>query len=402
MARGATVLTSVRRIYDAALTADAWQPALQSVVELLGGDHAILVARDPTREGAAMATSAGMDDRDFAHLLSPQAARLMAPYTSVFPPGSATLSSRLIRDRDFERTELYNEVVRSVRGFYAVAVRDETPGLSSFMTVCRSRKRGDFDAADAIMMQSLAPHLTAALRLRRRLDAADLSAAGAWAALEHLGTGVMIVDAAGSVAFANETATGLFRDGYFRLDRDGLRVLDAASCVALRRIIADCVAAEPKHGSGNTVDVTGGDRLPPLRVVGVPFQPQRLGFDAVQRTEPFALLLISNPQQEWATRKEQLRSRFGLTSAEANLAIEIARGDGRAAAAARLGIAVTTARTHLTHIFEKTGVHRQAELVRLVLQRPDGATQRDRTGGPERPSRPNVRPRRPRPAPAAS
>jgi DNA-binding CsgD family transcriptional regulator len=67
-----------------------------------------------------------------------------------------------------------------------------------------------------------------------------------------------------------------------------------------------------------------------------------------------------------------LRSRFGLTCAEANLAIEITRGDGRKAAAARLGIAVTTARTHLTHIFEKTGVRRQAELVRLVLQQPDG------------------------------
>jgi DNA-binding CsgD family transcriptional regulator len=372
MARGATILTSVQRIYDAALRADAWQPALQSVVELLDGDHAILVARDSAREGPAVATSAGMDERDFARFLSPPAARSMEPLARMLPSGSAMVWSHLVGDRDFERTEFYNEVVRPVRGFYSVAVRDETPALSSFMAVCRSRKGGDFEAADAITMQSLAPHLTAALRLRRRLDAVDLSAAGAWAALEHLGTGVMIVDAAGSVAFANETATGLFRDGYFRLDRDGLRAADASSCAALRRLIADCVAAEPKHGNGNTVDLTGRDRLPPLRVVGVPFRPQRLGLYAVPRTEPFAMLLVTNPHQEWAARKEQLRSRFGLTCAEANLAIEITRGDGRKAAAARLGIAVTTARTHLTHIFEKTGVRRQAELVRLVLQQPDG------------------------------
>jgi DNA-binding CsgD family transcriptional regulator len=361
----------VQRIYDAALTADAWQPALQSIVELLGGDHAILVARDFAGEGAAVARCAGMDERDFARFLSPPAVQWMEPFARALPSGSATLWSRLVRDRDFERTEFYNEVVRSVRGFYAVAVRDEWPALSSFMAVCRSRRRGDFAAADAITMQSLAPHVATALRLRRRLDAADLSAAGAWAALEHLRTGVMIVDAAGSVVFANETAAGLFRDGYFRLDRDGLGVPDAAACAALRRMIADCVAPEPKHGNGNAVDLRAGDRLAPLRVVGVPFRPQRLGLHVVQRIEPFALLLISNPQQEWATRKEQLRNRFGLTCAEANLAVEIARGDGRKAAAARLGIAVTTARTHLTHIFEKTGVRRQAELVRLVLQQPD-------------------------------
>ena len=34
----------------------------------------------------------------------------------------------------------------------------------------------------------------------------------------------------------------------------------------------------------------------------------------------------------------------------------------------RLGVAVTTVRTHLTHIFEKTGVHRQAELISFLLR----------------------------------
>jgi DNA-binding CsgD family transcriptional regulator len=38
-----------------------------------------------------------------------------------------------------------------------------------------------------------------------------------------------------------------------------------------------------------------------------------------------------------------------------------------AAAAARANITIGTARTHLEHIFEKTGVRRQAELVRLLL-----------------------------------
>ena len=43
--------------------------------------------------------------------------------------------------------------------------------------------------------------------------------------------------------------------------------------------------------------------------------------------------------------------------------------------AGRLQITLTTARTHLAHIFEKTGTRRQAEVVRLILQSAGGIDQ---------------------------
>lgn len=65
-----------------------------------------------------------------------------------------------------------------------------------------------------------------------------------------------------------------------------------------------------------------------------------------------------------------LRQRFGLTRAEAILALEICKGDGREAAARRCGISVSTAHTHLNRIFSKTGTRRQAELVHLLFTSP--------------------------------
>ncbi len=65
-----------------------------------------------------------------------------------------------------------------------------------------------------------------------------------------------------------------------------------------------------------------------------------------------------------------LERQFGLTPAEAALSLEIARGLGRSAAAKECGISVSTARTHLSRIFRKTGTHRQAELVRVILSHP--------------------------------
>jgi DNA-binding CsgD family transcriptional regulator len=82
-----------------------------------------------------------------------------------------------------------------------------------------------------------------------------------------------------------------------------------------------------------------------------------------------AIVLVSDPGAEMQARVESLRDRFGFTRAEATFALEIIRGDGRQAAADRLGISAATARSHLSNIFDKTGSRRQAELVRLLMQK---------------------------------
>ena len=76
----------------------------------------------------------------------------------------------------------------------------------------------------------------------------------------------------------------------------------------------------------------------------------------------------SAPEREAQTQIDRLRQCFGFTAAEAALALEIVKGDGRKAAAARRGITDGTARAHLLRIFDKAGVNRQAALVRLLLQ----------------------------------
>jgi DNA-binding CsgD family transcriptional regulator len=50
------------------------------------------------------------------------------------------------------------------------------------------------------------------------------------------------------------------------------------------------------------------------------------------------------------------------------LAIELMQGARLTVAAEMLGIATSTAKSHLKRIFEKTGAHRQAELIRLAAE----------------------------------
>jgi DNA-binding CsgD family transcriptional regulator len=80
-------------------------------------------------------------------------------------------------------------------------------------------------------------------------------------------------------------------------------------------------------------------------------------------------LFVTDPDRNACSPIAWLQQRFGLTAAEAVFAGEVVAGAGIQAAADRLQISRSTGRTHLGRIFEKTGTHRQAELVRLILQR---------------------------------
>ena len=56
---------------------------------------------------------------------------------------------------------------------------------------------------------------------------------------------------------------------------------------------------------------------------------------------------------------------YDLTPAETRVFELIAAGETPAAVAKTLGVAPSTVRTHLLHLFQKTGCQRQSELVKL-------------------------------------
>ena len=67
--------------------------------------------------------------------------------------------------------------------------------------------------------------------------------------------------------------------------------------------------------------------------------------------------------------EEILHITFGLTPAEARIAIGIARGETLVSIAQRHGTTVATVRTQLKSIFLKMGAHRQAEVLTLLTRR---------------------------------
>jgi DNA-binding CsgD family transcriptional regulator len=66
---------------------------------------------------------------------------------------------------------------------------------------------------------------------------------------------------------------------------------------------------------------------------------------------------------------DRLRAEFGLTKAEARLALRLAEGSSLASAAQAFDVKLTTIRSQLQQVFAKTGTSRQTELVAMLLCR---------------------------------
>lgn len=188
--------------------------------------------------------------------------------------------------------------------------------------------------------------------------------------LEGPGEAVIIVDEDLHVLFVSRPAEALLAAGG-RLRIDAFGTLRGDDGIDLRPLVESaCAAGVPRPRAALTLE--RGTGTAPLRILAAPLRA-RNGAAAVTAERRTAMLIVSDPEVEATTRKERLRMLFGLTPAEAAFAMEIVKGDGRRAAAERRGIACSTARTHLSSIFEKTGTRRQAELVRLLLQVDTGA-----------------------------
>ncbi len=103
---------------------------------------------------------------------------------------------------------------------------------------------------------------------------------------------------------------------------------------------------------------------PPLNLVAI---PQGNHETSDERT---VLILSRAVESTSSLNPEVLQSMFGLTPAEAAITYTITQGCNLDEAARRSGITVSSARTYLKRIFGKTGVNRQADLIKMVLSSP--------------------------------
>jgi DNA-binding CsgD family transcriptional regulator len=86
--------------------------------------------------------------------------------------------------------------------------------------------------------------------------------------------------------------------------------------------------------------------------------------------QPAAVTFISDPECQFDTPGQALGHLFALSHAEARLAAVLVKGCSLREAAEELGVSLSTVRTQLKKLFEKTGTKRQSALIRAFLMSP--------------------------------
>lgn len=250
-----------------------------------------------------------------------------------------------------------------------------TDSLGARLSLHRPTEERGFGKEERRRMRLLLPHLARALGVMHRLRDAELKGGSSLAALDRLATGVVLVDGRGAVAHANRAAERIFDagEGLVLLREAGsslgrLAPLDAAAQAALARAIDSMpdprLLQAEDHSLTMLVPHSPSGRS---RVLGLAPLPPAAGFETAAGPARAIVFILDSDRSSDFLDAELLRRLYGVTQAEARLAARLFSGETLADAASHCGIAQATARTQLRGIFEKTGTHRQAELVRLLV-----------------------------------
>ena len=173
--------------------------------------------------------------------------------------------------------------------------------------------------------------------------------------MERLETPLFVTDADGAVLEANPAATR-------RIERrDGLW-LDAGGRLAVRQ-----AGRWVPLSFWQSALATGQELTLPLEAEGsaqmqITLRAMSQG-DGIPGSFGWVLATIERVK---LTRMDAMRRRFRFTRTQVRLAEMLCDGMRPTHAAAMLGVKISTVRTHVGQMYEKTGTHSQAQLVALL------------------------------------
>lgn len=227
----------------------------------------------------------------------------------------------------------------------------------------RHMSAGPIGEREMAIAQLLVPHLQRAATINRMLDGAAVAQATFAAALSTLSVPVLLLDADLRVLHANPAAARLLeRRGLIRLDDGVLQANTLGASSALSAAVAQAARDESEIGRrGLGIPVVGADESSGALHV-LPLRRGRRSNDM----GAVAAVFVAQADSPFVAPTEVTAALFDLTPAEAKVFELLVTGYTQATAATALGIERSTVKTHLLRIYEKVGVRRQTDLVRVA------------------------------------
>lgn len=229
------------------------------------------------------------------------------------------------------------------------------------LAVLRSESDGETTAEQRALFEGIAPFIRSAVRTQMALerDGPKLIAG----ALDQVGAAVFVCTPGGRVLAHSATADAALDGGRISVTGGILRAGTKADQDKLTRTLA-CQGA-PVRVPMETLVLGGGagESLPLL--LDIARMPRSAW--SLDRT-PCVLVIVRGAGRWHASAPAVLQALYGLSPAEADIALRLARGQPRSEIAQERGAQLETVRSQIKIVFAKLGIGREVELVTLLGQ----------------------------------
>ena len=362
----------VRAIYSAATEPDQWHEVLERIRVHLGAEVSAFLVADDALASLNIAVAIGRDRKtfeDYDRHWGRYDPWLASGSTLLKTPGEIYAGQALVLNEKIERTAFYQEFLRP-NGLYQIlsATVEYAPGFTTYLTANFDCVRGkEFSTTSLRFLAEIAPHIRSAVRLHRRLGQAEAQDACNRELLERIFAGVFLLDGKGRVRYMNRAAEELINlGGRLGVRCDRLYCREAKDDQALQHAIQRALELSATGTGLPPPAVSIGDHAKALPTLARAIPLPGGGHAGFAEPEARCLVIVSTGDDSQPGVTHLLTRTFGLTKAEARIAVAVASGQDLTDVAAEFEITTGTLRTHLKRIYSKVGVNGRAGLFAIV------------------------------------
>lgn len=353
----------VGEVYEGALDPKLMARALGSFRTLYEANYVTLILRVPDQpDMGVMIISGDIEGAgDVSYMTYPQTNSPFAnqPLDHVFTVDDIMSST------EWELSGYFKMFCGPQDVYHVMGADISTPdGGKLRFRITRPKRSANFSAHERALCGMFLPHLRRALQVHNLLDRSESLSDLYSQAISRLSVATLVLDESGSVLRVNPVAQDILASA------DGLKLVGGrleatypSDNRELQRLIRAAFSPDaPKSAEAMSVTRPSGLVNLGLVVESIPSLDW-----AEEKGKPAALVYIRDAASKSLASEVVTKQLFNLTRAETALAMELANGLSLEEAAEVLNIRRNTARAHLRSIFSKTGVRRQTELVRILL-----------------------------------
>jgi DNA-binding CsgD family transcriptional regulator len=244
----------------------------------------------------------------------------------------------------------------------------QTVKMNAVLKVSRGVKRKRISRAEKELIRQLVPHINNFVRILSRLERISVEREIYSSAVDKLALAALILGKDGRIISANDTAKKLISIEPAICVVDGALVIEAPPVQKKYQEIVSRLLLSRQRGGSVEVDAMRIPREENFNDLGVMFRSVPIKNRIDGRNTPALVVFVSDSELRMDAHQVLVKKLFGFTKMEAQVAMLLADGLSIHEIADVLGSRLNTIRTHLRSIYIKTGVNRQALVVRLILK----------------------------------